>query len=346
MDFNGPRAEGITAVPYNVRGGERVSTNDAYLEPARGRANLTIVGDALVDRVEFDGHRATGVRALVSGSVQTFESRQVILSAGAVFTPAILLRSGIGPARDVARIGADLVSDRPGLGRLQDHPLLSVTFNLKPAFRAALPAPRDFFSSLLILWTSDTPSSRKNDLNIHPQCFIGASDTARETGGLVLGLGAVYSEGRIEVETADPTRTPFVHVGMLSDRRDLVRLRQGVRHVFDLVKHAAFLEAIEGETKLAPRGTDGRPTGSFGNDADLEAAIMEQCAQYFHPVGTCRMGPREDQLSVVDPGCRVIGTDSLFVVDASVMPEIVRCNTNATTIMIAEKAAESIIAGR
>jgi choline dehydrogenase-like flavoprotein len=345
MDFNAPQAEGITAVPYNVRAGQRVSTNDAYLEPVRGRKNLTIIGDALVDRVEFDGRRATGVRALVSGSVQTFTGRQVILCAGAVFTPAILMRSGIGPAREVAGIGAEPVSDRPGLGRLQDHPLLSVTFTLKPPFRAAPPAPRDFFSSLLVLWTSDDASSRKNDLNVHTQSFIGATESARETGGLVLGLGAVYSEGRVEVASANPTRTPFVHVGMLSDRRDMVRLRQGVRHLFDLVKHGSFAEAIEGEAKLAPRGAEGRSTGSFAGDDDLEAAIMMQCAQYFHPVGTCRMGAREDPLSVVDPECRVIGIEALSVVDASIMPEIVRCNTNATTIMIAEKAADFLRRG-
>ena len=340
MDFNGPRASGITRVPYNARDGQRVSTNDAYLEPARGRENLTIVGDAVVDRVEFSGHTATGVRALVSGVPTAFSARHVVISAGAVFTPAILTRSGIGPAAEVARIGAPLVSDRPGLGRLQDHPLLSVTFTLKPGFRAAPPAPRDFFSSLLILWTSDTADSRPNDLNVHPQCFIGAGEAARETGGLVLGLGAVYSEGRVEVQTGDPTKTPFVHVGMLSDRRDLVRLRQGVRHLFTLVKDGALAEAIQGEAKLAPRGAEGRPTGSFLRDDDLEEAIVKQCAQYFHPVGTCRMGAREDPLSVVDPECRVIGTEALSVVDASIMPEIVRCNTNATAIMIAEKAAD------
>ena len=340
MDFNGPRAQGITRVPYNVRDGQRVSTNDAYLEPARTRENLTIIGDALVDRVEFSGRKATGVRALVSGVMTTFSARHVVVSAGAVFSPAILMRSGVGPAGKVDRIGVDLVSDRPGLGRLQDHPLLSVTFTLKPAFRAAPPAPRDFFSSILLLWTSDTADSRTNDLNVHPQCFIGAAEAARETGGLVLGLGAVYSEGRVEVETRDPTRTPFVHVGMLSDRRDMVRLRQGVRHLFTLVKDGALSEAIQGEAKLAPRGAEGRPTGSFTSDADLEEAIVKQCAQYFHPVGTCRMGAREDPLSVVDPECRVIGTEALSVVDASVMPEIVRCNTNATTIMIAEKAAD------
>jgi choline dehydrogenase-like flavoprotein len=194
----------------------------------------------------------------------------------------------------------------------------------------------------MLLWSSDSPSSRKNDLNVHTQCFIGAAETARETGGLVLDLSAVYSEGRVEVESADPTHTPFAHVGMLSDPRDMVRLRQGVRHLFDLVKEGALSEAIEGEAKLAPRGAEGRLIRSFGSDEDLEAAIMKQCAQYFHPVGTCRMGAREDPLSVVHPECRLIGTDALSVVDASIMPEIVRCNTNSTAIMIAEKAAEML----
>jgi 5-(hydroxymethyl)furfural/furfural oxidase len=345
MDFNAPQASGITAVPYNARGGRRVSTNDAYIEPARGRQNLTVIGDTLVDRVLWKGKRATGVRAIVDGHAQEYAADRVILSAGAVFTPSILTRSGVGPSAEVARIGAPLVSDRPGLGRMQDHPLLSVTFRLKETSRAAPPAPRDFFSSILILWTSDDPSGRPNDLNVHSQSFIGTSEAARETGGLVLGLGAVYSEGRVEVVSPDPMQTPFVHVGMLSDRRDLVRLRQGVRHLFDLVREPDLAEAMDGEARLAPRGAEGRPVGSFRADDDLEESIRRQCAQYFHPVGTCRMGPIEDPRSVVDPGCRVIGADSLYVVDASIMPEIVRCNTNATTIMIAEKAADLLAGG-
>ena len=295
-----------------------------------------------MDRVLWKGKRATGVRALVAGRAREFEARRVILSAGAVFTPAILARSGVGPAAEIARLGASLVSERPGLGRMQDHPLLSVTFRLKEAWRAAPPAPRGFFSSILILWTSDDTSSRPNDLNVHSQSFIGTTEAARETGGLVLGLGAVYSQGRVEVVSSDPTQTPFVHVGMLSDHRDMARLRQGVRHLFELVTKPGLSEAIEGEAKLAPRGAEGRPASSLREDDDLEEAIRAQCAQYFHPVGTCRMGPREDPLSVVDPECRVIGTEALYVVDASVMPEIVRCNTNATTIMIAEKVSEML----
>ncbi len=343
MDFNAPHASGIASVPYNARSGVRVSMNDAYLEPARGRENLTIIGDALADRIIWKGTKAAGVRALVAGRVEEIEARRVVLSAGAVFSSAILMRSGVGPAVEVRRIGAALVSERPGLGRMQDHPLLSVTFRLKEAWRAAPPAPRDFFSSILVLWSSEDSSSRPNDLNVHSQSFIGTNEAARETGGLVLGLGAVYSEGRVEVVSSEPTQTPFVNVGMLSDRRDLVRLRQGVRHLFELVAQPALGEAIEGEAKLAPRGAQGRPVTSFRTDEDLEETLRRQCAQYFHPVGTCRMGPPEDRRSVVDPACRVIGTEALYVVDASVMPEIVRCNTNATTIMIAEKAAESLI---
>jgi 5-(hydroxymethyl)furfural/furfural oxidase len=342
MDFNAPGASGIATVPYNARRGARVSTNDAYLEPARSRENLTVVGEALVDRVLWKGRRARGVRAVVAGAAQEFEAERVILSAGAIFTPAILLRSGVGPAAEVRRLGAALVSDRPGLGRLQDHPLLSVTFRLKEAWRAGPPAPRDFFSSILVLWTSEDPSSRPNDLNVHSQSFIGTAEAAREAGGLVLGLGAVYSQGRIEVASPDPTRTPFVHVGMLSDRRDLVRLRQGVRHLFELVGRAELAEAIEGEAKLAPRGAEGRPVHSFRTDEDLEETLRRQCAQYFHPVGSARMGAPEDPRSVVDPECRVLGTEGLWVADASVMPEIVRCNTNSTAIMIAEKVAEAL----
>jgi 5-(hydroxymethyl)furfural/furfural oxidase len=345
LDFNAPGASGITTVPYNVRDGKRISTNDAYLEPARQRENLTIQGDSLVDAVLFEGRKAAGVRALVAGRQETYKARRVILCAGAVFTPAILLRSGVGQAEQVHRLGATLVSDRPGLGRLFDHPLLTVTFTLKESHRAPAPAPRDFFSSIFLLWTSDSPHSLKNDLNVHTQSFIGTTVAARETGGLVMGLGSVYSSGSVALESADPTRSPFVNVGMLSDKRDLVRVRQGLRHLFDLVQEGALKEAIEGEANFAPRGGKGRAVSAFLRDDDLDAAILAQCAQYFHPVGTCRMGAASDPNAVVDPDCAVIGTEGLSVVDASIMPEIVRCNTNATTIMIAERAAD-LLRGR
>jgi choline dehydrogenase-like flavoprotein len=237
------------------------------------------------------------------------------------------------------------VSDRPGLGRLFDHPLLTVTFRLKESHRAPPPAPRDFYSSILLLWTSDTPHSLKNDLNVHTASFIGATEAAKETGGLIMGLGAVYSSGRVALESTNPERMPFVNVGMLSDKRDLVRVRQGVRHLFELVQDSALKDLREGEAKLAPRGAEGRAISAFQRDEDLDAALLAQCAQYFHPVGTCRMGAAGDPNAVVDPNCGVIGVEGLSVVDASVMPEIVRCNTNATTIMIAEHAADRLRAG-
>jgi choline dehydrogenase-like flavoprotein len=344
-DFNAPGARGLTAVPFSARDGRRVTTNDAYLEPARSRENLRVAGEALVEAVLFEGRRAVGVRAAVSGRPARFAARRVVLCAGAVYTPALLMRSGIGPAGLLRRLGAPELSDRPGLGRLLDHPLLTVTFTLREAFRALPPAPDDFFSSLLLLWSSEAPYGRKGDLNVHTQGFIGITPAALHTGGLVLGLGAVYSEGSVELRSLEAAASPFVNVGMLSDRRDLVRLRLGIRHLFELVRQPAFREAIEGEARLAPRGAPGKPVSAFPRDEELEEEILAQCAQYFHPVGTCRMGCASDPLAVVDPQCRVIGTEGLFVADASIMPEIVRCNTNSTAIMIAEHAAD-LLRGR
>ena len=194
-----------------------MSTNTRILEPARARENLTIIGDALVGTVLFEGRKATGVRARVAGPRRSSNARTVVLAAGAIFSPAILLRSGVGPFEEVRRLGASLVSERPGVGRLFDHPLLTVTFRLKEEYRAPAPAPRDFFSSILLLWTSDTPHSLKNDLNVHTQSFIGTSPEARETGGLVLGLGAVYSAGKVEVESPGPGLLP------LRERGDALR---------------------------------------------------------------------------------------------------------------------------
>jgi 5-(hydroxymethyl)furfural/furfural oxidase len=175
---------------------------------------------------------------------------------------------------------------------------------------------------------------------VHPQCFIEATEAARETGGLVLRLVAVYLEGRVEVETSDPTRTPFVHVGMLSDRRDLVRIRQGLRYLFTLVKDGALAEAIQARRSSLHGEQKADRRARLQGTMTWMRPIVKRCAQYFHPVGTCRMGAREDPLAAVDSECRVIGTEALSVVDASIMPEIARCNTHATAIMIAEKAAD------
>lgn len=342
LDFNCPDAEGIGRVTFNIDENGRVSTNDAYLEPARSRENLTIRGNALVDTLRFDGHAVTGVDAMVDGEWTSFSaSEEVVLSAGAIYTPTILVRSGIGPREQVERLGLSMRVTHESLGRLIDHPLLSVTFPLKEEYQCD--EPKGHFSSFYVRYGSEAPYGRESDMLMYSQNYMGTSLEAVETGGIIFSLGQVCSRGRVDVQSTDPTDSPFLNVGMLSDERDVERAIEGMRDVFDIVETDYVQEIIDGEATVAPRGETGPPIDTFEDDDEaLAEALLESCQQYYHPVGTCRMGPAGDPSAVVDPECRLQGVKNLRVVDASVMPDIPPSNTNSVVIMIAERVSDLI----
>ena len=337
LDLNAPGASGLGATPRNIQDGARVSTNQAYLEPARERENLTVRTGALVDTVTFDGQVATGVEALVDGSRQTFEGQRVVLSAGAIYTPTILVRSGIGPPAQVNAVDSSLRSARPGLGRLIDHPLVPLEFPLEPDARTE--SPEGFFASAMLFWESDLPCSRPNELHTFSWNFVGMDEAGAKTGGLGLGLFDSHSRGSVTVSSADPTADPDVQVGMLSDRRDLARLREGVKHAVELLETKPMAELRAGPPQIGTDDETGKPIETTDDDA-IERALREHVTQYYHPVGTCRMGSVDDPEAVVTPRCQVIGVEDLYVVDASIMPTTVRAHTNCTTIALAERAAD------
>ena len=342
-DMNAPDATGLSRVSYNVADGQRVTTNDAYLQPARKRKNLTILGDTLVDKIRFDGQQAIGVAALASGAAQQFDGNNVILAAGAVFSPGILMRSGIGPQTKLKSMEVPVVADRPGVGyHLKDHPMLSVTFTLKEQYQKR--SSDDVLHGLFLRWTSDHAESRRNDLLIGPQNYIGTDEAALANGGVIASLMAPYSYGSVEFTTKDPQAMPVIHVGMLSDRRDVERLKEGIRTLFELVQQPDFSKIIARDLLFAPRGLPGLPLSAYADDNRLEAAMLRDSAQFFHPVGTCKMGDENDVMAVVNPNLEVIGTRNLYdkIADASVMPDIPPINTNASTVMIAEKLAAEL----
>ncbi len=337
FDLNAPGTSGLGATPRNVENGSRVSTKQAYLDPVRKRDNLTVQTGTLVDTVQFDGRVATGVEALVDGSWQSYESDTVVLSAGAIYTPTILVRSGIGPRTQVEAVDTPLRSARPGLGRVIDHPLLALSFPLKPDARVT--DPSGFFASTILFWQTDLPFSRQRELHALARNFSGTDQEGAKHGGLVLGMFDTYSQGTVEVTSADPRDDPEIDVKMLSDRRDLVRLREGVKHALDLLDTEPMRSIRSGEPVLENHnGTN----EAFDTSADsaIENQIKRHVAQYYHPVGTCRMGPIGDPGTVVTPTCEVVGVEDLFVVDASIMPTTVRAHTNLTTIALAERAVE------
>ncbi len=336
LDINAPGTSGIAATPRNVSDGARISTNQAYLETARRRPNLTVQTQTLVDTVTFNGQTATGVKANVAGQRTEYKADRVILSAGAVYTPTILVRSGIGPREQIKSVGVPVRSELPGVGRVIDHPLIPIRF---PLDSTALPDDTSgFFGSTLLFWESDLPCSRANELHVLSRNFTDPGGSESICGGVILGMFDTYSSGTVTLTDSDPTADPEINVNMLSDRRDLVRMREGVKHVMELLDTDPMQAVRNGEPVIETQ------TGSVDinttDDRALEKTLREHVTQYYHPVGTCRMGQSNDQMSVVTPWCQVIGVEDLYIVDASIMPTTVRAHTNCTTVALAERACD------
>jgi 5-(hydroxymethyl)furfural/furfural oxidase len=338
-DHNAPAGSGASPYAINSRNGSRVSTNDGYLEPARGRANLTIVGHALVDTLQFEGNRlhVNGVRVRIGAEQRTLRAtREVIVSAGAIHSPAILQRSGIGPVALLSRLGVPVVADRPVGENLLDHPILSITLDLDPHARVSTRAHRH--TNCCLRYSSGLAGAGANDMimiagNLRPE---GDGDVARAR--IAVSVYQAFSQGTVRITTADPDVDPQVDERMLSDPSDLIRMRDGVRRLREIGLHAAVQEIAS----RVEYGATGRSIAEPLEGDALDQWMFAECYDAQHASGTCRMGAADDPRSVVDPDCRVIGCTGLRVIDASIMPEVVRANTHLTTVMIAEKMADTL----
>jgi choline dehydrogenase len=335
-DHNAPDGGGVACSAANCRDGQRVSTNDAYLEPARGRPNLTIIGNALVDRILFEDRRAVGVRAILDGQARTFQGREVLLSAGAVHSPAILLRSGVGPAEAVRGLGVGLMADLPVGWNLWEHPWGGLNLRLR---RDAWVHPDDRHSWCRIGYSSGLAGAGRDDMHMRSQNLTGPDETGRATGSIRVSAYQVFSTGELRLTSPDPTAQPVIELRMLSDERDLVRMRDGMRRLMRLAEQPA-IQAIS--TSISLIDPDDSPLASVETDLALDDWLLAHCWDAQHPAGTCRMGPVGDPRAVVDPSCRVVGLEGLRVIDASIMPELPRANTHLPCVMIGEHMAERL----
>lgn len=343
-DHNHPAATGVGPIPSNRRDAHtRVSTAMAYLGPARSRPNLTIRPDSLVHRVVLDGTRAAGVE--VSGPeggvpelVEVAPGGQVLLCAGALGSPALLLRSGIGPAEELRRHGIETRLELPGVGReLSDHPRSGVFMAPRPgAWQASDP----FLQT--ILRTTSEGSDRFNDLQFYAvnHFDLGLFPELRMLGGadVILGVMVVHqkpsSRGSLRLSSPDPSAAPAVDLNFLATQGDLRVLLDAVRTCWALVHEGGIRKFGEELVVLSEK--------IIRNEAMLTQYVRLSLDSGYHPVGTARMGAAPEDGAVVDEQCRVHGVEGLRVADASIMPEIVSCNTNLTTIMIGERVADWI----
>ncbi len=364
-DFNGLAPMGAGRYRFNIRGGRRASTARAYLRPAMARDTLRLITDAEVVRLTFDGTRCTGVVLRQSGEERLVKARrEVAVCAGTVGSPHLLLRSGIGSARDLSALGVRVVADRPQVGEnLQDHLLVRVEHaalkagglnELLRADRAAWAllralvagkGPAACFPLLVGGYFRSEPGLPEPDLQSHFMPALTSATIrvnpfrdppgARPENGFFANICQMRPEsrGRISLASADPVAAPRIDPNYLSAPRDRRVLAAGVRILRGLFAQPAFDNW---------RGAELMPGAGVETDAQIASWIAEKADTVFHPVGTCRMGA--DAESVVDERLAVRGVAGLRVVDASVMPAITSANTNAPTIMIAERAAGFILA--
>ena len=325
-DHNQPGAVGVGPMPRNTRDGIRMSTALTYLAGARGRPNLTVRGGALADRVEMSSGAATGVR-LAGGEVVT--AGRVVLAAGAYASPAILLRSGVGPAGQLGPLGITVVADLPGVGEnLIDHPLVAVDLPARPG--AAGPG----FQTMATVCSRLAPAAVP-DLHLFAAGPFDAPHDSPSGGvfGLVTGLVQPYSRGWVRLRSADPADPPRIDVAHLRHPDDLTRMVEATLMARAISRTSPLAGLIAG-AGLAPG-----PAVANDDTAAIAASIASRVQSYHHPVGTCRMGPDPGSGAVVDARGHVHGIEHLLVADASIMPAIPSANTNLPTIMAAERIA-------
>jgi choline dehydrogenase len=335
-DINGPSNEGVAFSNLNAVDGVRWSASRGYLRPAAGRVNLTILTNSLAIKLGFEGRRCTTVTHLVEGAPRlTRAAQEVILCAGAIDTPRLLLMSGVGAAAELKRLGVSVISDLPGVGQnLQDHPLL---MGINFAAREPLAPPRDNGGGCIVNWKSNA-SLPAPDLHAFmvqgrhagPE-ILRAYDFPPDCFAISPGLMGSKSRGYLRLESAEPGSRIEIQPNFLREPSDRDALADAIGFCMDLAGTAPLSSLT-----LRPVSPNRRLSRQ-----ERAQFVRQACDTFFHTCGTCAMGTGED--AVVDPSLGVRGVDGLRIVDASVIPIIPSCNTNAPVVMIAERAADFVL---
>jgi choline dehydrogenase len=355
-DYNGPEQDGAAMFQVTQRDGRRWSSADAFLRPVLGRPNLDVRTKATVHGLELEGERAVGVRVRRGrdGSELVGAGREVVLCAGAIGSPQLLLLSGIGPAEELRQVGVPVRHDLPGVGRnLQDHPFVTVLWEVsdqRTLYGADKPGPLAEWllrrtgplSSTVaevVAFVRTRPGLPAADIQFHMGAAYFDDHGAEEYDGHCIAIGPVLvspqARGQVWLRSSDPTDKPRILTNSLAPAADLASLLDGVRLAREIANRSPLKETIVKELKPGPHVVD---------DEELAGDLRRRLMLIYHPVGTCRMSDT-DEAAVVDAHLRVHGIEGLRVADASIMPIIPGGNTNAPTLMIAEKAAD-LIRGR
>ena len=356
-DFNGAAQDGFGPFQLNIRDGRRWSAADAFLKPALSRPNLTLRTGAQVAGLVTDRTRVTGLRLATGGGGETVHADRVVLAAGAIGTPHLMLLSGIGPADDLRAHGIAPVADLPGVGaNLHDHLEVKVKHRMTEPWSMWRHAkfPNYLWTGARYLFTGTGPGRQQGleagafvclkadapapDTQLHfinALAFDGASPDDRGHGYAIdTTQTRPQSRGRLTLASTDPTQAPLIDPNYLAAETDRRMMREGLKFLRELCRQPALARISGPELRPGPDAT---------TDADLDAVVRATADSIYHPVGTARMGPHPDAGAVVDPTTMAVhGVEGLFVADASVMPQIVSGNTNACAIMIGAKGADLI----
>ncbi len=359
-DYNGRQQEGFGQMHMTVKDGVRWSTANAYLRPAMRRSNLHVITDALTDRVLFDGRRAVGIEYRQGDETRRLNARrEIILAAGAIGSPTLLQRSGIGPADILGRAGVETLIDHPGVGaNLQDH--LEIYFQYGCKRPITLNGRLGFFSRGWIgarwLLFGDGLGATNHfeacafirsragvewpDIQYHflpaAMRYDGRAAVSGHGFQVHVGPNKPKSRGNVHILSPDPLEKPMIRFNYLADEQDLEDWRHCVRLTREIIAQPAMDDYRDGEIQPGP---------AVSTDAEIDAFVRAEAESAYHPSCTVKMGADDDAQAVLDADCRVRGTEGLRVVDSSIFPTITNGNLNAPTIMVAEKAAD-IIRGR
>ena len=380
-DMNVEPRDGVCSVALTSTRSLRQSTAISYLTPdVRARDNLDIRSDCFAERLTFDCTRCVGVHVRGADGAETLNAGEIIVSAGALQSPALLMRSGVGPGAHLQQFGIDVVADRAGVGQnLHEHPtcILAVHMRLNGMQPAALRAA----GNMALRYSSKLGDCPPHDFYVAIANKVSWHPLGNRIGGAIVAVVKPYSRGAVTLKSSNPTINPRVAFHVMEDDRDMARMKMALRLFYNVFRSDAVREVtteafpaafsarvrklnmetranwwksfagsilmdLPGPLRRAALKSLIAPGPSleeiFSTDSSLESWIRENCRGFFHPVGTCRFGREDDPMAVLDPAGRVYGVSGLRVADASVMPAIIRANTNLTAIMIGEKIADAI----
>jgi choline dehydrogenase len=329
-DLNSPGRDGVGPIPRNLVGGRRVDTAMAYLDRAHAkRTNLTITRGR-GRRIVWDGTRAVGVEYERDGAVEILEAGEVILTAGAIESPHLLFASGVGPADELRAVGNPIVADLPGVGaNLKDHP--AYRFRITPVAGAD---DGDATVGPVTVFTTADESQFASDTQFN---FATLPRTPRTepSATFAWALNRALSAGRLRFASADPTEPPRIEYHYMEHPEDRRRTRDGLRAAVEMIESSPFAGLVA--------QVEGRPADDvLASDSRLDGWLVANVETGYHGTGTCRLGPADDRMSVVDGDCRVHGIEGVRVADLSIAPETPRGNTFGPAVMIGERASELI----